>query len=96
MMNTEERLRFEEEIGVGFNRNLGPGWTYSSKNPAYAAGTEASRQTADIILDSLRGVNIRLERHFFQKGKFQEQQVSISGGNEGLHPPKSKCRAAGN
>jgi TonB-linked SusC/RagA family outer membrane protein len=84
MMNTEERLRFEEEIGVTFNRNLGPGWTYSPKNPAYASGTAAFRQRADFILDSLRGVNIDWRDLFFQKGKFQEQQVSISGGNEGL------------
>ncbi len=84
MMNTEERLRFEEEIGVSFNRNLGPGWTYSPKNPAYASGTGAFRQRADFILDSLRGVNIDWRDMFFQKGKFQEQQVSISGGNEGL------------
>jgi TonB-linked SusC/RagA family outer membrane protein len=84
MMNTEERLRFEEEVGVSFNRNLGPGWTYSPKNPAYAAGTAAFRQRADFILDSLRGVNIDWRDLFFQKGKFQEQQVSISGGNEGV------------
>lgn len=84
MMNTEQRLRFEEEIGVGFNRNLGPGWTYSPKNPAYAAGTDAFRQRADVIIDSLKGVNIDWRDMFFQRGKFQEQQVSISGGNEGL------------
>jgi TonB-linked SusC/RagA family outer membrane protein len=84
MMNTEERLRFEEEVGVGFNRNLGPGWTYSPKNPTYAAGTNATRQRADFILDSLRKVNVDWRDMFFQKGKFQEQQISISGGNEGL------------
>ncbi|HEY0040024.1 MAG TPA: SusC/RagA family TonB-linked outer membrane protein, partial [Flavisolibacter sp.] len=84
MMNTEQRLRFEEEIGVLHNRNLGPGWTYSPKNPAYQAGTPAFRQRADQILDSLRGVNVDWRDFFFQQGNFQEQQVSISGGNEGL------------
>ncbi|HEX8333050.1 MAG TPA: SusC/RagA family TonB-linked outer membrane protein [Segetibacter sp.] len=84
MMNTEERLRFEEEIGVSFNRNLGPGWTYSPKNPTYASGTDAFRQRADFILDSLRKVNVDWRDMFFQRGTFQEQQVSISGGNEGL------------
>ncbi|HZH64194.1 MAG TPA: SusC/RagA family TonB-linked outer membrane protein, partial [Flavisolibacter sp.] len=84
MMNTEQRLRFEEEIGVMHNRNLGPGWAYSPKNPAYQAGTPAFRQRADQILDSLRGVNVDWRDFFFQHGKFQEQQVSISGGNEGL------------
>ena len=82
MMNTEQRLRFEEEIGVSFNRNLGPGWVYSPKNPAYISGTAAFRQRADFILDSLRKINTDWRDEFFQKGKFQEQQVSISGGNE--------------
>ncbi|RYY19485.1 MAG: SusC/RagA family TonB-linked outer membrane protein, partial [Sphingobacteriaceae bacterium] len=57
MMNTSQRLQFEEEIGVGFNRTLGPGWTYSPKNPTYTASTPAFRQRADAILDSLRGIN---------------------------------------
>ncbi|HUC80711.1 MAG TPA: TonB-dependent receptor [Flavisolibacter sp.] len=84
MMNTEQRLRFEEEIGVMYNRNLGPGWAYSPKNPAYQNGTPAFRQQADRILDSLRGVNVDWRDFFFQQGNFQEQQVSISGGNEGF------------
>ena len=82
MMNAEQRLRFEEEIGVGFGRTLGPGWTYSSKNPTYAAGTPASRLRADNIIDSLRNINTDWRDIFFQKGKFQEQQVSISGGSD--------------
>lgn len=84
MMNTEQRLRFEEEIGLMYNRNLGPGWRYSPKNPDYAAGTDAFRQRADEILDSLRNVNIDWRDMFFQRGNFQEQQVSVSGGNENL------------
>lgn len=81
MMNTEQRLRFEEEIGLE-GRNIGPGWTYSPKNPTYAAGTNGSRARADFILDSLRKINTDWRDIFFQKGKFQEQQVSISGGTE--------------
>lgn len=84
MMNTEQRLRFEEEVGVLSNRNLGPGWTYSPKNPTYAAGTPASRQRADFILDSLRQINTDWRDIFFQRGKFQEQQVNISGGSDKL------------
>ncbi|RYZ62785.1 MAG: SusC/RagA family TonB-linked outer membrane protein [Chitinophagaceae bacterium] len=84
MMNTEQRLRFEEEVGVMYNRNLGPGWAYSPKNPAYAAGTDAFRQRADAILDSLRGVDVDWRDFFFRRGTFQEQQVAVSGGNEGL------------
>lgn len=82
MMNAEQRLRFEEEVGVGFGRNIGPGWTYSSKNPTYINGTPAFRQRADFIIDSLRSINTDWRDIFFQKGKFQEQQVSLSGGNE--------------
>lgn len=82
MMNAEQRLRFEEEVGVGFGRNIGPGWTYSSKNPTYINGTPAFRQRADFIVDSLRNINTDWRDIFFQKGKFQEQQVSLSGGNE--------------
>jgi len=84
MMNTEERLRFEEEVGLAYNRNLGPGWTYSSKNPNYVSGTAAFRSRADAILDSLRGINTDWRDQFFRTGKFQEQQVSVSGGNDGL------------
>jgi len=82
MMNAEQRLRFEEEIGVDFGLTLGPGWTYSPKNPSYTSGTDISRKRADRILDSLRNVNTDWRDLFFQRGKFQEQQVSISGGNE--------------
>ncbi len=82
MMNAEQRLRFEEEVGVEIGRNLGPGWTYSPKNPTYAAGTPATRLRADFILDSLRSINTDWRDIFFQNGKFQEQQVSVSGGSD--------------
>ncbi len=82
MMNTAQRLQFEEEIGLNYGRNLGPGWTYSSKNPNYTSGTDAFRQNADHILDSLRGVNVDWRDFFFRRGKFQEQQLSLSGGND--------------
>jgi len=84
MMNTEQRLQFEEEIGASFGRNIGPGWTYSPKNPTYAAGTATTRARADFIIDSLKKINTDWRDIFFQRGKFQEQQVSISGGNENL------------
>ncbi len=84
MMNTAERLQFEEEVGVAYDRELGPGWTYSPKNPEYISGTAAFRSRADAILDSLRGINTDWRDQFFQTGSFQEQQVSISGGNENL------------
>lgn len=83
MMNTNERLQFEEEIGLT-GVSIGPGWTYSPKNPTYAAGTAATRARADFIIDSLKQINTDWRDIFFQKGKFQEQQVSVSGGNEKL------------
>lgn len=82
MMNTEQRLRFEEEIGLETGRKIGPGWTYSPKNPSYAAGTAATRARADYIIDSLRHIDTDWRDVFFRKGKFQEQQVSVSGGND--------------
>ncbi|RZK59506.1 MAG: SusC/RagA family TonB-linked outer membrane protein [Pedobacter sp.] len=84
MMNTQQRLQFEEEIGLNYARNIGPGWTYSPKNPTYAAGTAATRARADYIIDSLKQINTDWRDIFFQKGKFQEHQVSVSGGNDKL------------
>ena len=84
MMNTTQRLAFEEGVGLDFGRTLGPGWTYSPKNPDYISGTTAFRQSADHILDSLRHINIDWRDEFYQQSKFQEQQVSVSGGNENV------------
>src|SRR5690606_32969858 len=50
MMNTSERLIFEEEAGERYGKNYGPGWTYSPKNPKYINGTQAFRARADQIL----------------------------------------------
>ncbi|RYG21834.1 MAG: SusC/RagA family TonB-linked outer membrane protein, partial [Chitinophagaceae bacterium] len=82
MMNTAERLTFEEEVGVLSNRNIGPGWTYSPKNPTYATATAATRARADFIIDSLRKIDTDWRDIFFQRGKFQEQQVSLNGGSD--------------
>lgn len=84
MMNTAQRLSFEEGAGLDFGRDLGPGWTYSPKNPDYISGTPAFRQNADHILDSIRNINIDWRDEFYQQSKFQEQQVSVSGGNENV------------
>lgn len=82
MMDEQERLRFEEEIGLETGRNIGPGWTYSANNPTYPAQSAAWQQRAVQILDSLRGVNTDWRDLFFQKGRFMEQQLSLSGGND--------------
>ncbi|SET59048.1 SusC/RagA family TonB-linked outer membrane protein [Hymenobacter actinosclerus] len=84
MMNTEERLRFEEEVGLEIGRNIGPGWTYSPRNPAYAKQTPAQQQRSNFILDSLGGINTDWRDQFFQRARFTEHQVSLSGGSENV------------
>ncbi|MCI0922204.1 SusC/RagA family TonB-linked outer membrane protein [Sphingobacterium rhinopitheci] len=84
MMDTRERLRFEEEVGLETGRNIGPGWTYSKRNPNYSTQNSNWQQQADQLLDSLGNVNTDWRDLFFQKGRFMEQQVSLSGGNENV------------
>lgn len=82
MMDTPERLRFEEEVGSETGRDIGPGWTYSPLNPNYADQSADWQHKAGLILDSLKGINTDWRDLFFQKGNFMEQQVNLSGGNE--------------
>lgn len=84
MMDTRERLRFEEEVGLETGRDIGPGWRFSPKNPNYMAQSDSWRQTADRNLDSLGSVNTDWRDLFFQNGNFMEQQVSLSGGSENI------------
>lgn len=84
MMDTREHLRFEEEIGLETGRDIGPGWTYSRKNPNYASQSSDWQHRADFILDSLRQINTDWRDLFFQRGQFVEQQVSLSGGNQNV------------
>ena len=84
MMDARERLRFEEEVGLETGRDIGPGWTFSSKNPNYPTQSAAWQQNADHVLDSLRGMDTDWRDLFFQDGRFMEQQLSLSGGNENV------------
>ncbi|MEJ7738158.1 MAG: SusC/RagA family TonB-linked outer membrane protein [Chitinophagaceae bacterium] len=84
MMNAAEHLLFEEEIGLETGATAGPGWTYSKKNPAYALKIPAEKQRADFIIDSLTNLNTDWRKLFFRTGKFIEQQVNASGGNENI------------
>lgn len=84
MMDTRERLRFEEEVGLETGRDIGPGWRLSPKNPGYAALSPIEKQQRDRILDSLGNINTDWRDLFFQDGLFMEQQVSLSGGNENV------------
>lgn len=84
MMDTREHLRFEEEVGLETGRDIGPGWTYSPKNPNYATQSTDWQKRADFILDSLKKINTDWTDFFFQKGQFVEQQVNLSGGNQNI------------
>lgn len=82
MMNTPQRLKFEEEVGLEIGQNIGPGWTYSPKNPAYTRATAPEQQYMDYVLDSIRSINIDWRDIFLRKGQYMDQNLSISGGNE--------------
>ncbi|RFS21070.1 SusC/RagA family TonB-linked outer membrane protein [Chitinophaga silvatica] len=82
MMNSAQRMQFEEEIGLESGEDIGPGWTYSKKNPDYANMTPEEQREADHIIDSLTNHNTDWRKIFLQNGKFQEHQLSASGGNE--------------
>ncbi|WP_232282981.1 TonB-dependent receptor [Pedobacter sp. BAL39] len=84
MMNTAERLRFEEEIGLETGSEIGPGWTFSRNNPEYSDMTTVEQQRADFILDSISRINTDWKDIFFGTGKFVEQQVDASGGNDNV------------
>ena len=84
MMDAKERLRFEEEVGLETGRDVGPGYTYSPKNPNYPTQSVAWQSRAGNILDSLRNMDTDWRDLFFQKGRFMQQQVSMSGGNENI------------
>ncbi|MGJ1291948.1 SusC/RagA family TonB-linked outer membrane protein [Sphingobacterium multivorum] len=84
MMDSRERLRFEEEVGLETGRNIGAGWSLSPKNPAYGLKPASWQKDADHALDSLSHVNTNWRDIFFQDANFMEQQLSLSGGNENI------------
>ncbi|NSL90373.1 TonB-dependent receptor [Chitinophaga sp. Mgbs1] len=84
MMNAAQHLQYEEEIGLETGESYGPGWDYSPRNPEYAGKTPEEKREADRILDSLRNTNTDWRKIFTQHGKFQEHQLSVSGGNDNV------------
>jgi TonB-linked SusC/RagA family outer membrane protein len=84
MMDVRQRLQFEEEIGLETGQDIGPGWRFSPKNPAYAGLPPATQTRYNVILDSLRNMNVDWLDIFFQRGKTQEHEVSATGGNDKL------------
>jgi TonB-linked SusC/RagA family outer membrane protein len=63
-----------------------PGWTYSRNNPNKVVGgavvpkTQADFDFGDRILDSLRAIDVDWNDLLFRNGRFQRQEVSLSGG----------------
>lgn len=92
MMNTAERLQYEEKVLGGPNGILSstsitnyPGWDYSPTNPRYQTLTAAQRATEAALLDSIRNINTDWPSVFFRKGQFTQHEVNASGGSQGLN-----------
>lgn len=89
MMNTAQRLQYEEEIlGPGlYGASLSgfPGWDLSPNHPRYANLTDVQRTENARLLDSIRGINTNWPDVFTQRAPFQQHEVSASGGNQNLN-----------
>ncbi|WP_343305028.1 SusC/RagA family TonB-linked outer membrane protein [Chitinophaga niabensis] len=85
VMNTEERLQFEEEVGLETGKITGAGWIFSDKNPANAALPQAQKQRYARILDSLGSIHTNWRDVFLRNNApFHEYELSASGGTEGI------------
>lgn len=84
VLNSAQRIQFEEEVGLENNRNIGPGWYLSEKNPANADLSAADKASNKAILDSLRNANVDWTDIFFRQGRYQQHEVNASGGGENL------------
>lgn len=93
LMNTAERLQYEEQVLGGPAGILGsgtgitgyPGWDYSPNNPRYLTLTPAQRATEAALLDSIKQINTDWAGLFFRNAKFQQHEVNASGGNDKLN-----------
>lgn len=85
MMNTQERLQFEEEIGLETGRNIGAGWRFSALNPANAALPDDEKARYAGILDSLRNINTQWDEVFLRHAApFHEYELNASGGSDAI------------
>lgn len=84
MMNSQQRIQYEKEVGQENGATIGPGWYLSRDNPANAGLPAATLLAYDRALDSLRNSNADWENIFFRQGRFQQHQFSASGGNENV------------
>ncbi|WP_430815940.1 SusC/RagA family TonB-linked outer membrane protein [Carboxylicivirga sp. RSCT41] len=76
MMNTEEKLWFEEVA------QKGPGWEFSPLNPNYATLNPEAKAAQDAELARLRGIETNWQDYMFRTGKTMSNEVNMSGGNE--------------
>lgn len=76
MMDTNQKLAFEEKL-----RN-GPGWNFSPNNPSYASASPEERASRDAALAELRGINTDWTDVFFRDGTTMSHELNFSGGNE--------------
>lgn len=92
MMNTAQRLQFEEQIlgpsnilPVGNTGRTGyPGWDYSPSNPRYNNLSAAQKQSEAALLDSIKTIDTDWPSFFFRDGTFQSHEVNASGGSDNL------------
>ncbi|MCC9043277.1 SusC/RagA family TonB-linked outer membrane protein [Myroides sp. M-43] len=83
MMNTNQRLQFEEMLQ---DQDL-PGWAYSRNNPykvvngVQTAKTEADYADGDLRLAELRRTNIDWKKKLMRRGINQSHNLSFQGGN---------------
>ena len=82
MLNTQDRLQYENELGQRGILTTLPGWAFAKNNPTYAQQTAAVQGRRDQILDSLSNINTDWEDIFFTTGTTNQHELNISGGNE--------------
>lgn len=83
MMNTKERLQFEEEVGKETGRTIGAGWIFSADNPANAGLPASAKARNAAILDSLGRIQTDWMDYFLRDAApFHEYELSASGGTD--------------
>jgi len=85
MMNSTEKLAFEELA------RRGPGWNLSPENPANSGLPEDELAANAAELDRLRGINTNWRDIVFRKGRIMSHNLSVIGGDE-----KTRFYIAGN
>lgn len=91
LMNTAERLEYEEKVLGGPAGILTPtaitgfpGWDYSPNNPRFQTLTPAQRTLEAGLLDSIRKINTNFQDLFFRRAKFSQQELNASGGSQNM------------